>query len=84
MAGPGTASALRNAPDAVVDWKVVVRHMALSRSLRAGGGELTPEDMRGGTFAVSNHGVSGSLFASPISSISRDPPSSASESSRRG
>lgn len=27
---------------------------------------LTPADMRGGTFTVSNHGVSGSLFATPI------------------
>jgi 2-oxoglutarate dehydrogenase E2 component (dihydrolipoamide succinyltransferase) len=29
-------------------------------------GKLTPADMRGGTFTISNHGVSGSLFASPI------------------
>ena len=27
---------------------------------------LTPADMRGGTFTVSNHGVSGSLLATPI------------------
>ena len=27
---------------------------------------LTPADMRGGTFTISNHGVSGSLFATPI------------------
>lgn len=33
---------------------------------RARGGELTPSDMRNGTFTVSNHGVSGSLFATPI------------------
>jgi len=33
---------------------------------RARGGTLTPADMRNGTFTVSNHGVSGSLFASPI------------------
>lgn len=33
---------------------------------RARDGRLTPPDMRGGTFTVSNHGVSGSLFASPI------------------
>lgn len=33
---------------------------------RARDGKLTPADMRGGTFTVSNHGVSGSLFASPI------------------
>ncbi len=33
---------------------------------RARDGKLTPQDMRGGTFTISNHGVSGSLFASPI------------------
>ncbi|MFD1329763.1 dihydrolipoamide acetyltransferase family protein [Mycoplana ramosa] len=36
----------------------------LTASARAG--TLRPEDMRGGTFTISNHGVSGSLFASPI------------------
>ena len=29
-------------------------------------GKLTPQDVRGGTFTVSNHGVSGSLLAAPI------------------
>ena len=33
---------------------------------RAREGKLSPADMRGGTFTLSNHGVSGSLFASPI------------------
>lgn len=33
---------------------------------RARAGKLTPADMRGGTFTISNHGVSGSLLASPI------------------
>jgi 2-oxoglutarate dehydrogenase E2 component (dihydrolipoamide succinyltransferase) len=33
---------------------------------RARDGKLTPGDMRGGTFTLSNHGISGSLFASPI------------------
>jgi len=28
--------------------------------------QLTPEDVRGGTFTISNHGVSGSLIATPI------------------
>jgi 2-oxoglutarate dehydrogenase E2 component (dihydrolipoamide succinyltransferase) len=28
--------------------------------------KLTSQDVRGGTFTISNHGVSGSLFASPI------------------
>ena len=32
---------------------------------RARAGTLKPEDMRGGTFTISNHGVSGSLLASP-------------------
>ena len=29
-------------------------------------GKLAPDDVRGGTFTISNHGVSGSLLASPI------------------
>ena len=33
---------------------------------RARAGSLTPEDVRGGTFTISNHGVSGTLFATPI------------------
>ena len=33
---------------------------------RARYGRLTPADMRGGTFTISNHGVSGSLVATPI------------------
>ena len=33
---------------------------------RARAQKLTPEDMRGGTFTISNHGVSGSLIATPI------------------
>lgn len=33
---------------------------------RARAGKLTPSDMRGGTFTISNHGVSGSLLATPI------------------
>ncbi len=33
---------------------------------RAREGRLTPADMRGGTFTISNHGVSGSLLAAPI------------------
>ena len=32
----------------------------------ARGGKLTPADVRGGTFTISNHGVSGSLLATPI------------------
>lgn len=33
---------------------------------RAREGRLRPEDVRGGTFTLSNHGVSGSLIAAPI------------------
>ena len=33
---------------------------------RARANALTPADMRGGTFTISNHGVSGSLVATPI------------------
>ena len=31
-----------------------------------GDGRLAPEDVRGGTFTISNHGVSGSLIAAPV------------------
>ena len=33
---------------------------------RARTGSLRPEDVQGGTFTISNHGVSGSLWATPI------------------
>ena len=33
---------------------------------RARAGKLTPAEVRGGTFTLSNHGVSGSLLAAPI------------------
>lgn len=33
---------------------------------KARANRLAPEDMRGGTFTISNHGVSGSLVAAPI------------------
>ena len=33
---------------------------------RARAGRLSPADLKGGTFTISNHGVSGSLFATPI------------------
>ncbi|WP_174801121.1 dihydrolipoamide acetyltransferase family protein [Martelella limonii] len=35
-------------------------------TVRARSNTLKPADMRGGTFTISNHGVSGSLLASPI------------------
>jgi 2-oxoglutarate dehydrogenase E2 component (dihydrolipoamide succinyltransferase) len=45
--------------------------LSLARSLRdltlkARSGKLTQVDMDGGTFTISNHGVSGSLLAAPI------------------
>jgi 2-oxoglutarate dehydrogenase E2 component (dihydrolipoamide succinyltransferase) len=33
---------------------------------RARGKQLRPDDVQGGTFTITNHGVSGSLFATPI------------------
>ncbi|HUL46454.1 MAG TPA: 2-oxo acid dehydrogenase subunit E2 [Steroidobacteraceae bacterium] len=44
---------------------------AIARALedlvsRARAGKLAPADVRGGTFTISNHGVSGSLLAAPI------------------
>ncbi len=33
---------------------------------RARARQLTPDEVRGGTFTITNHGVSGSLFATPI------------------
>jgi 2-oxoglutarate dehydrogenase E2 component (dihydrolipoamide succinyltransferase) len=39
----------------------------LTRSVAAArAGKLTPQDVRGGTFTISNHGVGGSLLAAPI------------------
>ena len=39
----------------------------LTRSVEAArAGKLTPQDVRGGTFTISNHGVGGSLLAAPI------------------
>ena len=34
--------------------------------MNARAGKLVPEDVRGGTFTISNHGVGGSLLAAPI------------------
>ncbi len=40
---------------------------SLNRLVKAArAGQLDPTDMRGGTFTISNHGVSGSLLATPI------------------
>jgi 2-oxoglutarate dehydrogenase E2 component (dihydrolipoamide succinyltransferase) len=41
--------------------------LELGRAVSAArAGKLTPQDVRGGTFTISNHGVSGSLLAAPI------------------
>lgn len=37
-----------------------------AQTQRARNGKLNPSDMKGGTFTISNHGVSGSLMATPI------------------
>lgn len=37
-----------------------------AQTQRARNGKLSPSDMKGGTFTISNHGVSGSLMAAPI------------------
>jgi 2-oxoglutarate dehydrogenase E2 component (dihydrolipoamide succinyltransferase) len=39
-----------------------LNHLVMS----ARAGKLAPEDVRGGTFTISNHGVGGSLLAAPI------------------
>ncbi|MDH4560927.1 dihydrolipoamide succinyltransferase [Pseudomonas sp. BN411] len=43
---------------------IASRLQLLTEAARSG--KLKPEDVQGGTFTISNHGVSGSLFASPI------------------
>jgi 2-oxoglutarate dehydrogenase E2 component (dihydrolipoamide succinyltransferase) len=43
---------------------IAQRLNALVESARAG--RLAPQDVRGGTFTISNHGVGGSLLAAPI------------------
>lgn len=37
-----------------------------TQTAKARNGKLVPSDMKHGTFTISNHGVSGSLFATPI------------------
>jgi 2-oxoglutarate dehydrogenase E2 component (dihydrolipoamide succinyltransferase) len=43
-----------------------IAHSLTDLVARARDNRLTPADMKGGTFTISNHGVSGSLFATPI------------------
>jgi 2-oxoglutarate dehydrogenase E2 component (dihydrolipoamide succinyltransferase) len=45
-------------------FEIAQRLNKLVEGARAGG--LAPQDVRGGTFTISNHGVGGSLLAAPI------------------
>ena len=45
--------------------KDIARALTLQTE-KARQGKITPSDMKNGTFTLSNHGVSGSLFAAPI------------------
>ncbi len=69
--GVGTALGDKGLVVPVIDHVQTLSLLGIARQLtdligRARDGKLTPADMRGGTFTISNHGVSGSLFASPI------------------
>jgi 2-oxoglutarate dehydrogenase E2 component (dihydrolipoamide succinyltransferase) len=50
---------------AALDLEGVARRLH-DLTVRAREGRLSPADVRGGTFTISNHGVSGSLLAAPI------------------
>jgi len=54
---------VHNAQD--MDLQTIAANLA-DLTTRAREHQLTPADVRGGTFTISNHGVSGSLFATPI------------------
>jgi len=54
---------LQNAQD--MDLQGIATSLA-DLTKRARDSKLKPEDVRGGTFTISNHGVSGSLIATPI------------------
>jgi 2-oxoglutarate dehydrogenase E2 component (dihydrolipoamide succinyltransferase) len=43
-----------------------IAHALTGQTEQARNRKLTPADMKNGTFSISNHGVSGSLFAAPI------------------
>ncbi len=43
-----------------------IAHSLTQQTEKARTGKLTPADMKNGTLTISNHGVSGSLFATPI------------------
>ncbi len=50
---------------AALDLEGIARELG-DLTMRAREDRLTPADVRGGTFTISNHGVSGSLLAAPI------------------
>ncbi len=69
--GVGTAVARKGLVVPVVRSVQSLDLFGIARSLadlvaRAREDKLTPADVRGGTFTISNHGVSGSLVATPI------------------
>ena len=59
----GIASGVDSASDAPIVVGDSLREILLELSRAK---TLTPADTRGGTFTISNHGVSGSLLATPI------------------
>ena len=64
-----TLAAIQSAPDesALESARVAALGKKGSISaLLATLGKLAPDDVRGGTFTISNHGVGGSLLAAPI------------------
>ena len=69
--GVGTALGDKGLVVPVVRRAETLSLLGIARALtdltgRARADALTPADMRGGTFTISNHGVSGSLLATPI------------------
>jgi len=69
--GVGTALGDKGLVVPVVQQVQVMNLFSIAQSLnlqteKARSGKLTASDMNNGTFTISNHGVSGSLFATPI------------------
>jgi len=69
--GVGTALGDKGLVVPVVQQVQSMNLFAIAQSLnmqteKARNGKLVPSDMKNGTFTISNHGVSGSLFATPI------------------
>ncbi len=69
--GVGTALGEEGLVVPVISQTQTKSHFGIARELqeltdKARSGALSPADLRGGTFSISNHGVSGSLVASPI------------------